>query len=340
LKRLPRLTTVLKKVEKGSKVHVLLGNGFSRACRNDIFAYEALFDRANFASLSPFAREAFSLLGTTDFEVVMRALRNASALVAHYRTSDPQIARQLGSDAEGLREVLVTAIAGSHPGLPTDILPTAYASCKRFLSHFDRVFTVNYDLLLYWALMQEALPPAIRCDDGFRTPQDGPAPYVTWEPDISYDQNVYYLHGALHLFDAGVELQKYTWVNTGIPLIQQVREALESNLYPLFVAEGDSAQKLDRIRHSAYLAKAHRSFVASTGALVVYGHSFSGSDSHILDEIVKGKFSQLMVGIYGSLTSRRNRALISAASTLATRRPKLKPLEILFYDAQSAAPWG
>ena len=30
----------------GGKRHLLLGNGFSRACRNNLFAYEALFKQA------------------------------------------------------------------------------------------------------------------------------------------------------------------------------------------------------------------------------------------------------------------------------------------------------
>jgi hypothetical protein len=56
------------------KKHLLLGNGFSRACRDDIFAYSALFQRADFSALSPTARNAFDSLGTTDFEIVMKAL--------------------------------------------------------------------------------------------------------------------------------------------------------------------------------------------------------------------------------------------------------------------------
>lgn len=47
-----------------SKIRVGLGNGFSRACRNDLFAYDALFDRAR-DRLSPSAKQAFEALGTT-----------------------------------------------------------------------------------------------------------------------------------------------------------------------------------------------------------------------------------------------------------------------------------
>ena len=68
------------------------------------------------------------------------------------------------------------------------------------------------------------MEPDSPCDDGFRKPEDD-APYVTWEPENTYKQNVYYAHGGLHLFDAGAVLQKYTWSNTGIPLIKQIRAA-------------------------------------------------------------------------------------------------------------------
>ena len=66
------------------KVHALLGNGFSRACRDDIFAYGALFDRADFAALSGSARAAFDALATRDFEVVIGALRQGSRLLPLY----------------------------------------------------------------------------------------------------------------------------------------------------------------------------------------------------------------------------------------------------------------
>jgi Domain of unknown function (DUF4917) len=327
-------------VEGGKPAHVLLGNGFSRACRDDIFAYGALFDRANFESLSPHARLAFDALGTTDFEVVMRVLRQAAILIELYSAESPDLADRLRLDANGLREVLVSTIASSHPERPGDIDAESYAACKRFLSCFARIFTLNYDLLLYWALMQSEIAPDVRCDDGFRKPDDPSAEYVTWEPENSYDQNVYYLHGALHLFDAGSEIQKYTWVNTGVPLIEQVRNALENNLYPLFVAEGESEKKLERIRHSDFLSKAQRSLLGIGGALFTYGLSLAPSDAHILRLIVKSKVRQLFVGIFGDPDQLSNREIIVRAKALASQRPQTKPLSVHFYEAATARAWG
>lgn len=196
-----------------------MGNGFSRACRDDIFAYSALFDRADFGGLPPSARAAFDALGTTDFETVIRGLQSAATVLSCYHDFPPAVIQQLQTDALGLRDVLVKSIADSHPARPSDISPRQYAACKQFLSNFDGLYSLNYDLLLYWALMQSEIAPQVRCDDGFRKPEGEEAAYVTWEPDNVHGQNVHYLHGALHLFDSGSEIQKYTWSNTGIALI-------------------------------------------------------------------------------------------------------------------------
>src|SRR5216684_4104162 len=98
----------LQRAEDNQRKHVVLGNGFSRACRNDIFAYEALFDRADFRAV-PLAQAAFQALNTTDFEKVMNALRMAALLVGVYAPDNPELATIMNAQADSLREVLATA---------------------------------------------------------------------------------------------------------------------------------------------------------------------------------------------------------------------------------------
>ena len=329
----------LERVREGRVPHLLLGNGFSRACREDIFAYTALFDRADFNQLSPLARQSFDLLGTTDFEVVMRALRDAARLLTIYGPENLEIAAQLQRDADGLREVLVHAIADNHPGYPGEIEGERYAACRRFLARFDNIYTLNYDLLLYWAVMQAELPPPVHSDDGFRTPEEGQEEYVTWEPG-RHAQNIHYLHGALHIFDAGIEVKKYTWTNTGVRLIDQIRAALNDGLYPIFVAEGETAQKFERIRHSDFLSKAYRSFQEIGNALFVYGHAMAPNDDHIIRLIGRGRVKQLFVGIYGDENTENNQLVRRKVETLQGMRPARRPLEATYFDAASANVWG
>lgn len=323
-----------------SKKHLLLGNGFSRACRDDIFSYARLFERAKFDRVSNEARSAFNVLETQDFEIVMRALRQASRLAEIYVADSPELARKLENDAVGLKNLLVETIAANHPARPGDIPLEKYAACKQFLSHFKNVYTLNYDLLLYWATMQTEVAPNVPRDDGFREPDDGPCEYVTWDIEKTDNQSIHYLHGALHVFDAGAEIQKFTWANTGIALVDQIRAALESGRYPLFVSEGTAREKMARIQHSNFLGRTYRSFAKIGGALFVFGMSMAENDEHILELIDRGKTRILAIGLYGDPTSQANAAIVQRMEAVKSKRKGRYPVDIYYFDAASAQVWG
>jgi hypothetical protein len=320
--------------------HVLLGNGFSRAYRDDIFSYDALFDRAHFGGMSPAARQAFQVLRTRDFEIVIKALRQAAQLGRVYFGKDVDLIGRLELDANALRDLLARTIAANHPDRPTDIRDEQYAGCRSFVNNFKSIYTVNYDLLLYWALMHDEIPPLINSDDGFREPDDGPAEYVTWDVQKTGLQNVFYLHGALHIFDAGSELQKFTWSNTRIALIEQIRDALESDRFPLFVAEGSADSKLDKIQHSGFLNRAYRSFAKIGGSLFIFGLSFGDSDEHILRLLDRGNEKQIFVSLYGNPDSESNLRIVRRAESIMAHRPARRAVSVEFFGAASARVWG
>jgi hypothetical protein len=191
--------------------------------------------------------------------------------------------------------------------------------------------------------MHSEIKPAVRSDDGFRTPEDEAADYVTWEVENTDRQNIFYLHGALHLFDAEHELKKYTWVNTGIRLIEQIRTALQANLYPLIVAEGQSQEKMAKLLHSMYLSRGYRSFAK-------IGHTSSSMDCLLVrttsiglilfDLIRKGQTRTLYVSLFGDPDSETNRLIRTRAVQISVEWGERRPLEVHFYDAASANGWG
>lgn len=318
---------------------LLLGNGFSRACFDDIFSYASLLESSDFSALSPSARSAFEVLETTDFETVMRGLDSAARLLRHYAPRLRATAKRMKTDSRGLKDLLVKTLSAKHPDRPDAITDERYKACKKFLAHFNAIYTLNYDLLLYWALMRTEIEPLLKCDDGFRTPESGKEDYVTWEPFERYDQNIHYLHGGLHLFDTGDEIQKFTWINTGKRLLHQIRDAMSTGRYPLFVAEGDTRQKSTRIRHSDYLDKALRSFAATSSPLIIYGWSLGQSDGHILRRIRRGKMPSVYISIFGATDAPHNREIMRRGRSLADERSTRYPLEVNFFDAASAHVW-
>ncbi|WP_172331651.1 DUF4917 family protein [Mangrovicoccus sp. HB161399] len=337
------------------KRHLLLGNGFSIACRPKIFTYGSLFEQADF-STAPRLPAVFEAVGTTDFEHVIKLLEDASRVVPIYSKEATAAAAQMAADAEALKDILIQTVANNHPNIPNEINEEQFWACRRFLAHFlgdtnkdGKVYTLNYDLLLYWTLMHEDMgfddPISLAANDGFGRDEDTQPEYVNWMGESSaHGQRVHYLHGALHLFDAGAELQKYTWVNTGKPLLEQAREAMGVRKFPLFVAEGKSNQKLAKIKHSAYLHHSYKSFSSQMGqrndALFIFGHSLAENDQHILKKIARGKIGQIYVGLYGDPDSVGNKTIRSAANALTVYRGERVPLSVAFFDAASAKVWG
>lgn len=250
------------------KRYLLLGNGFSISLFPDCFTYTSLFEEAKnnglFAKAEPLEK-AFEALGTIDFEQVMEALKSSVKLISIYG-GDPAACKLMHDHAELLKDILVQAIAGRHPARPDKISEEQYQNCRAFLAqfiglergknHVGKVFTVNYDLLLYWAVLHDIMDinwnderpiynpdQTLLNDDGFRLPEDDyDAQYVAWDQfSASHSQTVTYLHGALHLFERGPELAKLCWERSGNhPLMDQIRSALDEDRYPMFVSE-DSA---------------------------------------------------------------------------------------------------
>ncbi|WP_219335686.1 DUF4917 family protein [Candidatus Synechococcus spongiarum] len=243
--------------------HLLLGNGFSIACRPKIFAYHSLFEQTDF-SQTPRLEKAFNAVSSTDFEHVIKMLKDTSCLVHIYFNNQidvEEVKSQMIEDSNKLKNILINTIANNHPRIPSEIEDEQFWSCRRFLAKFlnkddsnrGNVYTLNYDLLLYWALMHEDMgnnPPVdLKINDGFGRGENTEPEYVEWmgESNAPHYQQVHYLHGAIHLFDSGTEIKKYTWRNTDKSLLDQAHEAMNSGKFPLFVAEGESKLKLEKI---------------------------------------------------------------------------------------------
>ena len=328
--------------------HVLLGNGFSISYDPTAFSYGRLLDEADFSQLSIDARAIFDAFGTADFEQVIEVLRTAAVLLPLYAPANPTLAAAIAADADLLKDALAEVLARRHPDNVGSITPEEYTAARTFLAHFERIYTVNYDLLLYWASMQDG-PEDVPRYDGFSESEEEPgADWVAWQPMSTFSsQRIFYLHGALHLFDAGTELRKLTFNRTGVALVDQIREALGHNIYPLVVTEGTSNEKKRKILHSAYLNHAMRSFSSIQGSLFVFGLSLAPNDEHILRRIEKGKVTSLFVGIHGDPNSPANGKIIARAEMMRQTRERAvidrvsgaKELNLHYFDSATAQVW-
>lgn len=315
---------------------ILLGNGFS--CAFDrAFAYSRLRDVAPMAGLTVDKNELFDHAASDDFETVIHNLEHSAKLIRLYDPCNEQLCANLLGDAEHVKRGLVEALTKNHPASALAVPRDKYVSARKFLSHFGRIFTLSYDLLLYWTVLQQlslSTPRTVQ-DDGFRRP-DG---QLKWSlPEHPDEQAIFYLHGAMHIYIEDGELRKLESAN-GL-IVEQLKTNLAAGKYPLVVTEGSSINKEARIARSAYLTYCHTQLSRSRGALFIHGMAMSENDQHILSSLVKAPFDAFYIGLYGERSLDRDMISARAEDLVRTRAKAGRPTALQFYQSETAAVWG
>lgn len=318
----------METVEDGAKPSVLLGNGFSRAWDNDIFNYASLLDAADFEDREREIRDLFDRCGTYDFEAVMRTLVSAKTVLESYGGNGALI-EIIERDQQLLKDALISAISNTHPSRPNEVTTDQFTAARRYLSRFDQIFTVNYDLLFYWSRNMDDLPPDFySTDDGFRTG-------CQWRGHGT-NQEAHFLHGGLHIFDRGSAIEKHAYSETGTSIIDLVRRNLERGRFPLFVSEPTSNKKKARIEHNPYLDFCFRALRNVGGTFFIQGHSIDENDKHIFDQLKASRVEKFFVSIFGDESSDHNTRIKANARAFL----ESGSVEVDFFDAESATIWA
>ena len=203
-----------------------------------------------------------------------------------------------------------------------------FATVRQFLSRFSKIFSVNFDLLMYWARNKDNLAPdGYHTDDGFRPPRP-------WK-GYGTDQDVFFLHGGLHIYDTSTNIEKHVYAEEGETIIDQVRRNLALNRFPLFVSEPSFERKEAKIKHNPYLDYCFQALRACSGVLFVYGHSVDEKDKHIFQQIKRSGISRVFVSLHGDVNSESNQRTQANSRAFMQRAG----LAVDFFHAESVPIW-
>jgi hypothetical protein len=103
-----------------------------------------------------------------------------------------------------------------------------------------------------------------------------------------------YLHGGLHIY-INEQGKACKFVSNDKDILTQFED---SSTVPLFVSEGQSADKLAAIYRSDYLSFAYSMLMRHDSPMVIFGQGLGDSDKHIVDAINKAKVAEIAIGIY------------------------------------------
>ena len=302
---------------------LLIGNGFSA----EYFSYRNLLDKSGLVSGTPI-RGPFRCPGHRLFRGGGSVTRRCCFGRARIWARCPR-GRDRGRCAKGA-EVLVAAVNSTHPAHREDLV-VKYPSSSAFLSHFQTVFSLNYDLLLYWVNLEKSV-----LKDGFGLGKTDGSFHGPFKEGAHCQ--IYSLHGGLHLFEDEVgDIHKA--IDRGSGVIATITDTIaEGRRFPwLYVAEGSSAQKMRRIVNSiAYLRHCYDMLVLNPATVFVYGHSADENDAHIYRAIFGSSVKQMYFGVY-----KPNETTLKELDGLLAKyqRTSGSSTDYTFFDSESAKIW-
>lgn len=315
---------------------VVIGNGASIAIDYRL-SYPSLFDAAVGRGylLQP-SQNVFAFFGTRDFEFVLRALVHANAVNLHLGI----IEQQTAITYQHIKQALISTVHAIHPN-HTDVAHHLNRAAD-FLGNFRTVFSLNYDLLIYWAIMaRNAEIGANRFKDCFK-------PDGTFETDYGFMRRphsvcdastlIFYPHGNLALVADpwGAETKlKQNQQN----LIECITDSWQINgNNPLFVSESDAAKKLLAIRRNGYLSQCMVEMSKGVDSVAVYGWSFGDQDQHLVDQIALSRPRRIAVSVFTQGGFDVQHHCYSINYKLRQTRG-LSNADIMFFDSGQPGTW-
>lgn len=242
-------------------------------------------------------------------------------------------ANQISSDILRVREALIKAIQVTHPKYQKDI---KFWKCSTFINQFSKIFSLNYDLLLYWANLDTK-----RFRDGFgygKRCGNFIEPF-NW---LKAGCNIYNIHGGLHLFKSKDNSIKKALKFEQNSVITTITDSIKKGDLPLYIAEGTSQQKYIKIRSNNYLSHCYSQLQNDINPLFIYGHSADESDAHIYQAIFYRNWgvSHPAVHLYFGVYEATAEKLRKFTGLLDNYRAKAKSsIEYTFFRSESADVW-
>lgn len=292
---------------------LLIGNGFSQNIWQR-FGYASLFETAQANGLAaPDVALFEGLEHTRNFERVLSALSTAVLV----QNALGQEVGHLTDRIESIRLALIAAVHSVHVGRNL-VGEEKLEAVRNELLKYKSVFLTNYDLLCYWAIMQN---PNGFCDYFFAGEVFDVSNTEIWGKRTS----IHFLHGGLHLYRRPNGRTIKRAAAAGQNLLDLFGTEFGGAI-PLFVSEGTSADKLGSIYRSDYLSFLFNQFSADDGPLVVFGNSLGESDSHLVDVLSSAPDRTVAISVRNEGDIRQKKA------GLIERLPRS---DLHFFDAQT-----
>ncbi|MCW5320980.1 DUF4917 family protein [Verminephrobacter aporrectodeae subsp. tuberculatae] len=319
---------------------ILLGNGASIAI-HDEFSYQTLHSVAEKNGLLATAAPIFKNFKTKDFEHVLLACRYAERVNSALGNPDPKISAAYTE----VRKALIDAVRNVHP--EHSQIKSDLEIIGTFASEFKTVVSLNYDFILYWAILSFNSAKGIWFKDAFLKGEFQTGWELDWRdprPPAKGATLVFYPHGSLLVARDDIGDESKIAASKGNNLLGSIAEKWSSKGYvPVFVSEGTSEEKLAAIHRSHYLTHVYERVLPTLGeSLVVYGWAFDERDKHVLDAILKNtKIERIAVSVFTDSPDVNPQEFCRRVDKAVHQyKSPERTIDVKFFDSKSPGCWN
>lgn len=303
------------------KKNLLIGNGFSIGVSQN-FSYNSLreFCQQNNYFVGV-VNELFNEFNTNDFEFILNRLDIGLLVNRILRIDDGGL---LLTRYKDIRETLIKAVRAIHPNYE-DINYGWRDYVYNEFTKFEKIFTTNYDLLIYWVTSTHDY---WKFRDYFWNSGCifNLANTIVWPGN----KPVLYLHGNLFIYkelesNLDLDSEEYRGIIKKVTaaedrLLTSIVNKWTAGAIPIFVSEGNANAKLRSIESDPYLSFAYSELSKIQKGITIFGHSLSPTDSHIVSAINKNKdLKYIAISIY-----RRNKDDVEINGEIANQTEKFR----------------
>ena len=328
---------------------LLVGNGASVAIDTN-FNYPSLKEYAiENGHFTDEVRELFEEFDTSNFEFILKLVWQASHVNKVLKIKDKKTEKTYIL----LRDFLIKIIQKIHPSYET--VQAELPNISRFLSGFKTVLSLNYDLILYWAIMYgNENNQSHQFKDCFVNSANEKLRFNSnWRkfrkplPPKEKSTLIFYLHGNL-IFGTNLnDVEEKISSRDGSNLLDTIyAKWMNESLVPLFISEGTKEQKIKSIHKSHYLGTTYNEVLMDSvwnlESLTIYGWSFGDNDLHILERMFDygNTFcKKIAVSVYDR-EGDKIQAYCHMVKSKITGIHALRNTDIVFFKSESEDSWN
>lgn len=322
---------------------ILVGSGFHSAFLNASnkgleasdegfkgYDYEAIFGKVKKA-IKDVSKELYRFLEknegkTSDLEYMLWVLSRSIKCIPYDENiyvdipcDSEQMIKKMQNDYKLLKEAVIEVLASEHPeykALFSAFNGEFVKTCSENLRQFDRLYTINYDMIIYWLLIKQDL--ILKRDesgsiiskgkfkDSFSKKSDKHKNLLEYSVS-DHLQNLFFLHGALHLVSKDKKAYKLYKGRDELS-IKEIKEMLlneKIGFENCIIFNASSDEKLAEIYKNDYLIKSYQKISTAEKDFIVYGctpyHNINKKnavvDKHLWSCIVNSKISDLYISV-------------------------------------------